>query len=93
MTVNAIVAILAAIGGVGGLVQLVKAIQAWRDGIRQREEAADERLYTRMEHDIEIMKIERAQDADYIRRLVQALGMAGIPIPPRVEEGPHPQPK
>lgn len=92
-TVGAIVAILAAIGGVGGVVQLVKAIQSWRDGIRQREADADERAIQRLERELGEMRLERAQDADHIRRLIQALGTAGIPIPPRVERAEGPDPK
>lgn len=96
-TVAAFVAVLAAIGGVGGIVQLVKAIQSWRDGVRQREQDADERAIVRLERELDEMRIERRQDADHIRRLIQALGTAGIPIPPREAterertEGPAPK--
>lgn len=82
-TVQAIVAILAAIGGVGGLVQLVNAFRSWRDGVRQREEQADERLTKRLEARIDTLEVERRQDAEYIRRLIMALGRAGIDIPER----------
>lgn len=84
--VQAIVAILAAIGGVGGLVQLFNAFRSWRDGVRQREDEADERLVNRLERDIEVLKIQTRADARYIRRLVMALGKAGIEIPDRPED-------
>jgi hypothetical protein len=83
--VQAIVAVLAAIGGVGGVVQLVNAFRAWRDGVKQREEEAEERLVKRLEARIDRLELERAQDNEYIRRLVMALGTAGIPIPSRAE--------
>lgn len=84
--VQALVAILAAAGGVGTMVQMVKAVQSYRLGIRQREEEADERLVKRLENRIDALEIERRQDAEYIRRLIMALGRAGIEIPERADE-------
>lgn len=83
--VQAVVAILAAIGGIGGIVQLINAVKSYRDGVRQREDEAEERLVKRLEGRIDVLEIERKQDAEYIRRLIQALGTAGIEIPARVE--------
>lgn len=85
-TVQAIVAVLAAIGGIGGVVQVINAYRAYRDGVRQREDEAEERLVRRLEKDIEILKLQARADARYIRRLVMALGQAGIEIPPHPDE-------
>lgn len=82
-TTQAVVAILAAVGGVGGIVQVIKAIRAWRDGVRQREDQADERLVKRLERRIESLEVRADLDQEYIRRLVSALGQAGIAIPSR----------
>jgi hypothetical protein len=84
-TVSAIIALLAAIGGIGGIVQLIKAIQSWRDGIRQRVDQAEEKLVQRLEGRIDRLEMRADLDAEYIRRLVHALGTAGIPIPSRKE--------
>jgi hypothetical protein len=83
MSTEAVVAILAALGGGGFLLQAFAAWRSWREGIRQREEAADERLVARLERRIEILEMERAHDSEYIRALIEALGQAGIKIPPR----------
>jgi hypothetical protein len=89
--VQALTAIVAAFGGVGTFVQLTKWYTSWRDGIRQREDEAEERLVKRLEKDIEILKIQTRADAVYIRRLVMALGRAGIEIPdPPDDAGGHP---
>jgi hypothetical protein len=76
-----VVALVAAFGGTGALIQVVNALRAYRDGVRQREEEADERLVRRLEKDIEILKIQERANAAYIRRLVMALGRAGVEIP------------
>lgn len=82
-SVQAVVAILAAIGGVGGLVQLVNAFRAWRDGVKQREEAADERLLARYERRVDELELRVAHGEEYIGLLVQAVGELGGKIPPR----------
>jgi hypothetical protein len=82
--VLATTAILAALGGGQTLLSAIKAYRAYKEGVRQREVDADERAIVRLERELAEMRIERAQDADHIRRLIEALGMAGIPIPPRV---------
>jgi peptidyl-tRNA hydrolase len=79
--VQAVVALIAAFGGVGTFMQIIKAWQAWRDGIRQREDEAEERLVARLEKKIEVLEIQAKADSRYIRRLVMALGRAGIEIP------------
>ena len=83
MTTETLVAILAALGGGGFIIQAIRAFRDWRDGVKQREEAADERLVTRLEKRIDTLEIERRQDAEYVRRLIMALGRAGIEIPER----------
>lgn len=80
-----ILGVLAAIGGAGGIVQLIKAIRSWRDGIRQREVEADERLVNRLEQRIAALETRADLDNEYIRRLIEALGRAGIEIPSRKE--------
>lgn len=82
---NVIIPLLAAIGGGGAILQLVRLIQAWRDGIKIREDEAEERLLKRYEVRIQALEYRADLDADYIRRLVHALGTAGIPIPSRKE--------
>jgi hypothetical protein len=79
--VQVVVTLVAAFGGTGTLIQVVSLYRAHRDGIRQREEEADERLVRRLEKDIEILKIQERANAAYIRRLVMALGRAGVEIP------------
>lgn len=86
MSTEAVVAILAALGGGGFLLQAFAAWRSWREGNRQREEAADERLVVRLERRIEILEMERALDSEYIRMLVQAVGELGGKIPPRPRE-------
>ena len=86
--VQAVVALVAAFGGVGTMIQVLNAYRAYRDGVRQREEEADERLVRRLERDIEILKIQERANAAYIRRLVMALGRAGVDIPDPPNEGP-----
>lgn len=81
--VQVIIALMAAVGGVGGFVQALNAIRAWRDGVRQREEAADERLVLRLEKRIEVLEMERALDSEYIRMLIQTVGEMGGKIPSR----------
>ena len=79
--VQAVVALVAAFGGVGTMIQVLNAYRAYRDGVRQREDLAEERLMKRLEKKIEVLEIRSAADARYIRRLVMALGRAGIEIP------------
>lgn len=83
MSTEAVVAILAALGGGGFLIQVFNAIRSYREGAKLRETEADERLVIRLEKEIAELRLERAQDADHIRRLIEALGKAGIDIPPR----------
>lgn len=78
-----LVAALAAIGGAGGVVQIIRAIRAYRDGVRLREDEADERLVKRLESRILVLETRADLAADYERLLVHALGAAGIPIPSR----------
>lgn len=89
-----LVAILAALGGasaIGGAVtKIISTARSWREGVRQREDEADERLVVRLEKRVE--RLEKALDErdEYIAALVMSLGMAGVRIPARAkgpEEG------
>lgn len=88
--VQVVVALVAAFGGTGTMIQVVSLYRAYRDGVRQREEEADERLVRRLEKDIEILKIQERANAAYIRRLVMALGRAGVEIPDPPNDSPQP---
>lgn len=83
MSADALVAVLAALGGGGFIIQAISAIRAWREGVRQREEAGDERLLARYERRVDELELRVEHGEQYIRSLIEALGMAGIPIPPR----------
>lgn len=87
--VQVIIALMAAVGGVGGFVQVLNAIRAWRDGVRQREEAADERMVKRLENRVVQLELKDDQNSEYIRLLIEALGAAGIKIPPRPPSQPN----
>lgn len=80
-----VIAILAALGGAsaigGAIAKIISTVRSWREGVRQREDQADERLVKRLEKKIEILEIKDAANTRYIRRLVMALGKAGIDIP------------
>lgn len=90
--VQVVGALVAAFGGMGTVIQLIKAWQAWRDGVKQREDEAEERLVRRLEKDIEILKIQERANAAYIRRLVMALGRAGVEIPEPPDDASSPAP-
>lgn len=93
-----IVSILGALGGATAIgaafVKAIRTVQSWREGIHQREDQAEERLVKRLEDRINRLEVRADADADYIRRLVHALGTAGIAIPSRKEmtdDGNHPE--
>lgn len=77
------VALLAAVGGTGGVLQLIRTARAWRDGVRQREDAAEERLVRRLEKRVDLLEARAAEDAAYQAALMTAIAQAGGAIPPR----------
>lgn len=87
MNTEALVAVLAALGGGGFIIQAIGAFRAWRDGVKQREEAADDRLLARYEKRVDELEIRVAHGEEYIAMLVQAIGEMGGKIPPRPPAG------
>jgi hypothetical protein len=95
--------LVAAFGGAGTLLQLLRMYQSWRDGVRQRQDEADERLVSRLEKIIEykdkviedrdlriaVLERGRSSDGEYILVLVTALAQADQPIPMRPVKGPE----
>lgn len=94
------IGILAALGGAsaigGAIVKIISTWRSWREGVRQREDEADERLVKRLEKTIlsqdETIHVLRARldsQGEYILELVTTLARAGVPIPMRPYKGPE----
>lgn len=100
MNGETIIAVLAALGGAsaigGAIVKIISTVRGYREGIRQREDEADERLVKRLEktilaQDATIQGLRDRLDAqgEYILELVTTLARAGVPIPMRPFKGPE----
>lgn len=94
------IGILAALGGAsaigGAIAKIISTVRGYREGIRQREDEADERLVKRLERTIgeqgDEIKVLRGQihtQGEYILELVTTLARAGVPIPMRPYKGPE----
>lgn len=97
---EAIIAVLAALGGAsaigGAIVKIISTWHSWREGVRQREDEADERLVKRLEKtideraaEIKTLRGDLHTQAEYILELVTTLARAGVPIPMRPYKGPE----
>lgn len=95
-----LIGILAALGGAsaigGAVVKIISTVRGYREGIRQREDEADERLVKRLERtigeqgdEIKALRIQIHTQGEYILELVTTLARAGVPIPMRPYKGPE----
>lgn len=100
MNGETIIAVLAALGGAsaigGAIVKIISTWRSWREGVRQREDEADERLVKRLEKTIDRqddkireLRAQKDAQAEYILELVTTLARAGVPIPMRPYKGPE----
>jgi hypothetical protein len=95
-----LIGILAALGGAsaigGAIAKIISTVRGYREGIRQREDEADERLVKRLEKTIiaqdeviHALRIRLDAQGEYILELVTTLARAGVPIPMRPFKGPE----